>query len=360
MMRRISWIPLAALAWLSCATDGSPVPSDGSPAPGDEEVVQAHVREVRFVSAAPDGFEHVGNLYVPEWRVGERLPAVAIAHGSGPNSRDGELPGQLGMPFGFSIAVYRQLAEALQAAGYVVLTYDKRTCGKWNGCANNDYEFGSWVAEVTVRMFSQDFEGALRFLAKQPEVDPERLFAIGHSKGALYVPDVMRRLEGVRAGVMLAGTYSDITDILAYQVEYLERQMREAGFGESTIDQQLGPIRLTVEALRELQAGTWGSDPIQGLPVAYWQSLLDLGREARENVPSLDRPILVISGDKDTNVPPSETEAWMRALDGTIHPVKILPSVTHALNCMRDSGVDRNVSDALVEAIIKFLNSAEK
>src|SRR5690606_31141658 len=67
MMRRISWIPLAALAWLSCATDGSPVPSDGFPAPGDEEVVQAHVREVRFVSAAPDGFEHVGNLYVPEW-----------------------------------------------------------------------------------------------------------------------------------------------------------------------------------------------------------------------------------------------------------------------------------------------------
>ena len=352
-MRRIVWIPLAALVWLSCATDGPSVRSRA-------EVVEAHVREVRLVSAAPDGFEHVGNLYVPKWRVGERLPAVVIAHGSGPHDRDGALSGQLGMAFGFSIPTYRELAEALQAAGYVVLTSDKRTCGEWNGCGDNDYPFGPWVAEVTVRMFSQDFEGALRFLADQPEVDPERLFAIGHSKGALYVPDAMRRIEGIRACVMLAGPYSDVTDVLAHQLEFLERKMRVAGLGETTIEQQLGPIRLTIEALRELEAGSWGNDPIQGLPVAYWKSWLDMGREARENLPALNRPVLVISGAEDTNVPPSETEAWARALEGSIHEVKILPCVTHALNCMRGSNFDRHVSPTLIEAVISFLHSVEK
>jgi len=353
-MRTTRWILPTWIALSACATDGTSKPNGN----GEPEVVEAHVREVRFESAAPDAFLHVGDLHVPEWRVGERLPAVVVAHGSGPHGRDGVVEGQLGMRFGFSIPVYREIAQGLQAAGFVVLTYDKRTCGRWSNCPTNDYELAKAMGS-TVRIFSQDLAGGVRFLAEQPEVDPERIFVIGHSKGALYVPDVMQREARVRAGVMLAGTHSDFDDILAYQVDFVERLLRDLGYGEETIEEQVGSLRLTVEALRELKAGTWGTDPIDGLSIDYWQALLDMGKEARAGAPAMDRPILALSGDKDTNVPPSETEAWAREFEGTIHQAKILPCVTHAMNCIQGMEVGKNVSPAVIEALVDFFRSVE-
>jgi uncharacterized protein len=74
------------------------------------------VHEIRF---ARGDVELAGTLRLP---AGARGGAVALVHGSGAQTRDGPFGGYL-----------RAIAEHFAAAGVVVLTYDKRGCGKSSG-----------------------------------------------------------------------------------------------------------------------------------------------------------------------------------------------------------------------------------
>lgn len=380
-MRAFGWILVVLLA-AACGATGTSGKGGGTAGGGGEGAtggtgggggtggstsapVAASERAVEFASKADDAFVHVGTLAVPEHLEGQKLPAVILAHGSGPNSRDEAMAGQLGMGFGFSIPVFAELADALAGAGYVVLRFDKRTCGPFNGCAENGYARPS--ADVTLHTFVDDVDGGLAFLAAQPEVDPQRLFVIGHSKGAMYVPTLMSRNAGVRGGVMLAGPYRPVDDLMHAQAEKLAEVLRLAGTSEAAIDQQLAGLRGLVANLRELEAGTYAGATIEGQPLAYWQSWFDLADEAKSVGPALDRPLLAISGDYDWNVPPGETESWAAAFEGSaLHRAQVVPCVTHALNCVsqpdplriRPADIGRSVDPAVIEALVGFLDGA--
>ena len=328
-----------------------------------EERVPASSREVTFASAAADGFVHVGTLQVPEHQAGEKLPAVIFAHGSGPQNRDERVAGQLGMGFGLTIPVLAELGDALQSAGFVVLRFDKRSCGPFNGCADNGYQLKNPEA-VTIDTFIEDVEGGLAFLAEQPEVDPERLFFVGHSKGATYAPRLLTDHTNLRAGVMLAGPWNSIEIALAYQADKLAELMAATGATQEQIDTTVAPIRQQVADLEQLRAGTFVGAHIGGLPLAYWNSWLRLADEAPALASALDRPLLVLSGDYDWNVPPAETEAWASHFgDGSIHEAQVIGCVTHALNCVsqpdwtkiRPGDVGAHVDPRVIDAVVTFL-----
>jgi len=327
------------------------------------ELVPASRREVQFASAAADGFVHVGTLQIPEHPAGARLPAVIFAHGSGPHTRDEPLGSQLGMGFGVTIPVFAELGDALQAAGFVVLRFDKRSCGPFNGCADNGYELKDPDA-ITIDTFVEDVEGGLAFLAEQPEVDPARLFFVGHSKGASYAPRLLTDHPELRAGVMLAGPWSSIEVGLAYQAEKLAELMAATGATEAQIDAVVGPIRQQAEQLEELRAGTFAGTRIAGMALAYWRSWQRLSDEAPGLATALDRPLLVLSGDYDWNVPPDETEAWAAHFgDDSIHRARVLGCVTHALNCIsqpdwkkiRPGDIGAHVDPQVIDAVVGFL-----
>lgn len=360
-MKRYVLTIAACGALLGACAGGSEADAGGGAGGAEAVPVPASTREVRFASAAPDRFEHVGVLQIPAHLEGEALPAVIFAHGSGPHDRDAAVGGQLAMGFGREIALFAELGDALQAAGFVVLRFDKRSCGPFNGCADNGYEL---TLDATIDTFVQDVEGGLAFLAEQPEVDPQRLFFLGHSKGATYAPRLLTDHANVRAGVMLAGPFRGIDAMLRAQAEKLREVMEATGASEAQIAEVVGPILATAADLEALRAGTYELPTLDGLPVAYWESWLRLGDQAPALAAALDRPLLVLSGDYDWNVPPSETEAWAaRFGEGSIHRTAILPCVTHALNCIaqpdwrriRASDIGAHVDPRVIEAVVEFL-----
>jgi|HubBroStandDraft_6_1064221.scaffolds.fasta_scaffold114009_2 alpha-beta hydrolase superfamily lysophospholipase len=103
-------------------------------------------------------------------------PAVLLIAGSGPTDRNGNsalLPG--------SIDTLKTLADWLSADGVASLRYDKLGSGQ-TGLG----PYAGRPAAIGIVPFEQEAAAALRFLARQPGVDPARLGVIGHSEGALF------------------------------------------------------------------------------------------------------------------------------------------------------------------------------
>ena len=316
-----------------------------------------NVVEVAFPSAE---MELVGSLRLPG---GGPSPAVVLIHGSGPNSRDAVLPGQLNMTFGFEIPVFAEIADALQGAGFAVLTYDKRTCGPFNGCADNGYPLPS--DDIVIDGFIADAAAAVAFLKQHPAVDPTRISVIGHSQGAEFIPVLLADDPSLFSGVMLSGPYRPIDQIVEYQ---FDSTLTLLGLLGLTPEQALGApgvvqLSETVDGLKAIRNG--GEEAVGGASAAFWQSWFDLETARIEAVSELTQPVLILGGRYDWNVPHEEAVAWDEQFlqAGAEHETVVLDCVTHVLNCVTQADITmvapddigRHVADSVIAELVGFL-----
>ncbi|MGW3625710.1 alpha/beta hydrolase [Streptomyces sp. NPDC000880] len=150
------------------------------------------------VTFASHGNQLVGHLYLPdELHAGERVPAVVVV---GPASgTKGQAP-----------AVY---ATRLAALGYAALAFDHTSYGESPGFPRTDEDPFAKI---------EDIKGAVTFLTGRPEVDGDRIAAIGVCAGGGYAPAAAvtdRRIKAVatasglpdlRATVLAAGDWQGI------------------------------------------------------------------------------------------------------------------------------------------------------
>ncbi|HZI10740.1 MAG TPA: alpha/beta fold hydrolase [Myxococcus sp.] len=129
----------------------------------------AEAKDVRLPTA--DGLELRG-WYVPS----RNRAAVVLAHGLS-QTRVDLLPE----------------ARVLKEAGYGVLLFDLRAHGESQG------ETSTWGDKERL-----DVQAALEFVRAQPDVDPERVGALGFSIGSAAVAEVAAKDPGVRAVVLLS------------------------------------------------------------------------------------------------------------------------------------------------------------
>jgi uncharacterized protein len=138
-------------------------------------------RRVTFPSA---GETLVGLLFTPQGPAAGRTPAVVVAGGQ--------------------TCVKEQMAqvyaERLAACGYAALAFDFRGFGE-SGGAPRDHESPARKIE--------DIRNALTFLAGQPDLDPDRLAALGIGVGAGYVAAEAATDSRVRALALVAPGLQD-------------------------------------------------------------------------------------------------------------------------------------------------------
>ncbi len=210
------WLFVMVLLLTACSGSTTTTSSDIPPAPSTTvdatteaaEPPETTVPTMRSIEVAipTEGLDLAGTLRLP---AGESpAPAVVLIHGSGPQSRASEIPGQLNMVFGFDIPVFAELADALQESGFAALTYDKRSCGSFNGCADNGYPLPS--DDLTIEAFIDDARATVDFLRRRPEIDPDRVSIVGHSQGAQFVTSMLESDPNLARGVMIAGPYHPI------------------------------------------------------------------------------------------------------------------------------------------------------
>jgi uncharacterized protein len=252
-----------------------------------------------------------GTLTLPKGRTGP-FPAVVLVHGSGPNDRDETIgPNR---PF-------RDLAEGLATQGIAVLRYDKRT-------KVYAQKMAALTDTVTVKQeVVDDAVAAVELLRTLPEVDPAKVFVLGHSLGGTLVPRIGQSDAHIAGLISLAGATRPLEDLILEQTTYLASLENPSSASTQT---KLKELEAQVARVKDpaLSPSTPASELPLGIPAAYW---LDLrGYKPAEVARSLHKPILVLQGARDYQVTTADFEGWKTALAGQPQAKTILyPDLNH-------------------------------
>jgi dienelactone hydrolase len=214
---------------------------------------------------------------------------VVLVHGSGPNDRD-ETIGQ-NTPF-------RDIAWGLADRGIAVLRYDKRTRVYAAKMAT--------IADLTVRQETlDDAHLAVALLRSREEVDPKRVFVLGHSLGGTLAPRIAADDPSLAGIIVMAGATRPFEEVAREQLAYL------ASLSPGSVNPD--------EALQML---------LRKAPDSYWE---DLNAYSPTDAASrLPMPILILHGDRDYQVTESDLRGWQSALAGRRNvTIKHYPALNH-------------------------------
>jgi alpha-beta hydrolase superfamily lysophospholipase len=301
-------------------------PAPASPAP---YVDRSKFRAVDM-AVGSEPFILGGTLTVPSML--DPVPAVVLVHGSGPQDRDETIGAN---------KVFKDLAEGLASRGIAVLRYDKRT-----------YQYGNKLGDsISVDdEATRDAIAAVGALRARPEVDPKRLFVIGHSMGALLAPEIALRSAPVAGIVLLAPPGRAPWDMVLAQAQYLGTPKKDMADLEAKVSR--------------LKAGTLGSEKLLGAPQSYWKDLAS--KDGIGTAKKLQRPILILRGSRDYQVTEEDVEAWRRGLAG-VPKVEALtiPDLNHLFIAgtgkpgPSEYGTPGHVDAGVIDKVAAFIASAK-
>ena len=276
----------------------------------EEPAESGAVDSVELALPVPGLGELPGILTLPEGS--GPFPAVILLAGSGPADMD-ETVG--------SIKPFRDLAEGLAAEGVAVYRFDKRT-----------YAYGAALAakkDLTLEdEYIEDAVNAVRLLAEREEIDPERIFVLGHSLGGNAVQAVARALKeaSVRARgyILMAASPRPLDELMREQTEFLYSLLPEI-----TEEQRTEKDALFAELDRLAEPDSLAEDDaIAGAYAAYWKWLA--GYDVLGAAGEIAGPVLLLQGEEDYQVTTRDFEIWQDALGGRENWRMILyPGLTH-------------------------------
>ncbi|MDB4874171.1 MAG: hypothetical protein JWM41_617 [Gemmatimonadetes bacterium] len=246
----------------------------------------------------PAGLRFTGTLTIPRGRVGGRAPAIVTITGSGPEDRDEEsalLPG---------IRPFAELADTLGRRGIAVLRLDDR------GVNGSD----AGPRTVTTADFADDIRAGVAYLRTRPEIDGARIGLVGHSEGGVIAPMIAATDPQLRAIVLMAGSASTGREIVREQNRYVI----------DSVQHLRGHVRDSTLAWAEHVADSTAAR------VPWMQYFFDY--DPAVTARRVKTPVLILQGETDTQVPPSEAAKLANAFrsgGNTRVTVRTFPETNH-------------------------------
>lgn len=266
-----------------------------------------HEREVT-VGASP--WQLPGTLTLPNGA--GPFPAVVLVHGSGPNDRDEGLgPNKM----------FKDLAWGLASRGVAVLRYDKRT--RAHGKEFVAQAGGYTVKEETV----DDARTAVALLATQPEIQPKRIFVLGHSLGGYVAPRIASGDSQVAGLIIMAGSTRPMEELLVEQVRYT---VGLSGKPTPEGEKLLAQAEKSAAEIRDpnLKPGMDVHFLTTIIPATYFLDLRTY--HAAETAARLSIPMLVLQGERDYQVGMEDLNGWKKALEKKpVVTFKTYPALNH-------------------------------
>ena len=159
------------------------------------------------------GWVTKGELSLPA-SAHKKLPLVVLLHGSGHNDMNSTLPDNAG-------SVFVPIAQTANREGFAVLRFNKRGVTGLGPTLTDDES--QLYPQKPYEQVLSDAASVARFGASLPEVDPSRIYLLGHSEGTQVAANLAADPRAANipkpAGVIAMGVVgSAIRTVLTYQL----------------------------------------------------------------------------------------------------------------------------------------------
>lgn len=223
-----------------------------------------------------------GILTLPE-NFEKPVPAVVFVHGSGSSNMDEKV---------MKLTPFKDLAEGLAEHGIASVRYDKRSFAHGRKMIKK--------GNLTVREeVIEDAVLASDLLKNDQRIDPEKVFIIGHSMGAMLAPRIDAEGGDFKGLVLLAGTLDTLEEVLF-------RQLYEIKNGKNKImswvaSAQEKKFKKSFENLYELSDEEAKKIPYAGGVNLYYFKEMGEHRAA-DYLEKTEKPVLIMQGTGDLQV----------------------------------------------------------
>lgn len=314
------------------------------------------VKDTVFI--APDGVVLSGTISMPVVEKNQKVPAIVMVTGSGPQNRDEEL---------FDHKPFAVIADYLARNGVASLRYDDRGVGKSKG----DF------VKSTTYAFKDDAKSGIEFLRTIPGIG--KTGVLGHSEGGTIafmlgadnVPDFIISLAGLavsgKDGLMSQNarvldksgiTGKDKENSLAIICCLFDEMAAQGKAGISTpIDPDSLAKAHGIEVPQVVLSNLRATQKIR----TSWFDVF-LGIDPQVDIAAIKCPLLAINGDKDTQV---EAEPNLAVIKENCPKaeIRMMPSLNHMMQHAQTGEVSEydesheTISPEVLEIILEFIKN---
>src|SRR5215472_16619851 len=209
------------------------------------------------------------------------FPGAVLLHGSGPHDEDETIGPNKPL---------KDVAWGLASNGIAVFRYMKRT--QKYGVQSSEDPAKLTVEDETIG----DTRAAAALLATQKNVDPRRIFLVGHSLGAYLAPRIATGDPRVAGIVMLAGNTRPLEQLIVDEVHYV---LKNESAPAPDDQRQAAAIEEAAKKIESPDLKPGDTVALLGgtLPASYWLDLRDYHPVAVAE--ALKIPILILQGGRD-------------------------------------------------------------
>ncbi|MGE0325610.1 MAG: alpha/beta hydrolase family protein [Polyangiaceae bacterium] len=283
--------------------------------------------EIKYPSSLPEKGvpELAGSLILPQGIEGRR-PAVLLVHGSGPADRHLAVPGDLVRKLPDNFAVFDALADWLARQGFVVLAYDKRSCGRCYGASSFDPQ------RFSFRDFETDAIDGLKYLKTRAEVDPNALVVLGASQGGGLAPFIANETPGVAAVISLSGLFESFSQALIDQLSRISdvRKSQWDYFGPLNVFFQKSKLQ---DCFDKLSGPNYVPEQVCIGGGVTQKALKEYSERSATGVQELKKlkvPVFLSQGTLDRNVSPALFEQLKTDLAGQDAQLHFIAGMDHS------------------------------
>ena len=276
------------------------------------------------------------------------VPAVVMVHGSGASNMDEKV---------LKLTPFKDLAEGLARHGIASLRYDKRTFVHGRKMIRNK---SLTVKEETM----EDALLAVQMLKRDPRIDHDRIFILGHSMGAMLAPRIDAEGADVKGLIMMAGTPCRLEEIVL-------RQLRHAGRGSSVLKKIIGLeyrfYKKKFRGLYQMSDEEAKRKKFAGnLSLYYFK---EMGQKtAADYLLTSKKPVLILQGGKDFQVlAKRDYRMFKKLLAGRENTqYKLYPELNHVfvkgiyndiLKASKEYSVEQYIGEDVIGDIAAFIHS---
>ena len=273
------------------------------------------------------------------------VPAVVMVHGSGPSNMDERV---------MKLTPFKDLANGLVTRGIASLRYDKRT-----------FAYAKQLKKVSPDVEMETVEDAVRaveLLKKDPRIDHDRIFLLGHSLGGMLAPRIDAEGADVRGMILMAGTPHRLEETVL-------RQLKQTGKSRSILKLITGiEYRIFSKKFRDLYQMSDGEAKKKkfagNLSLYYFK---DLGRKtAADYLLENSKPVLIMQGGRDFQVLAEDDFRLFQELlaDRENTEYKLYPDLNHCfvkaiyddiLKASKEYGAERHIGKDVIHDIALFI-----